>query len=406
MKPVTIGVVGIGGYGRRYMAIIKTLEEEGVARLRVAVIRNRAKYAEQIPDLEKRGVIIRGSLEEMLEKDGADLGIVAIPTGIAEHHPMLIGSLEAGCDVMMEKPPTATIQEMDEMIAAVERTGHWCQIGYQNQARVTVRSLKRMICDGRLGAIRRVAMKGAWVRRDSYYDRNPWAGRLRDRQGRWVLDGTVNNPMSHYLMNALYFAKQEWGSIATPVRVRAELYHAHEIESEDTSALEIETAEGPEVYFFGTLAGEKNTTITIEVVGERGTAVWPASGDVEIRYVDGSTEKIEDPGEGFQVSLFRNALLYRAGEATELDCPLAMTRSVVLATDGAFLSAGRPRPIDAQHLNIYHDDETNSRATEIRGIGEIIDRAFAERKLYSDLGVPWAEATEPVSVEGLTEFHG
>ena len=130
------------------------------------------------------------------------------------------------------------------------------------------------------------------------------------------------------------------------------------------------------------------------------------SGDVEIRYVDGSIEKIEDPGEGFQVSLFRNALLYRAGEAAELDCPLAMTRSVVLATNGAFLSAGRPRPIDAQHLNTYHDDETNSRAVEIRGIGETIDRAFAERKLYSDLGVPWAEATQPVSVEGLKEFHG
>jgi len=405
VKPVTIGIVGIGGFGRRHMTLIKTLEEERIARLHAAVIRNRAKYAEEIPELEKRGVVIRSSLDEMLEKDGADLGIVDIPAGIAEHHPMLIRSLEAGCDVIMEKPPTATIQEMDEMIAAVERTGHWCQVGYQNQARVTVKSLKRMICDGKLGAIRHVAVKGAWVRRDAYYERNPWAGRLRDGQGRWVLDGTVNNPMSHYLMNALYFAKQEWGSIATPVRVRAELYHAHEIESEDTSALEIETAEGAKVYFFGTLAGEKRTTITIEVVGEKGTAVWQASGDVEIRYADGSTGKIEDPDEVFHASIFRNALLYRAGEATELDCPLAMTRSVVLATDGAFLSAGRPRPIEAQHLNIYHDDKSDSRAIEIRGIGEVIDRAFAERRLYSDLGVPWAEATEPVSVEGLKEFH-
>jgi len=403
MLPVNIGVVGIGGYGRTYMRVIETLEGEGVGCLYAAVIRNRPKYAQEAEVLEARGVRIRASLEEMLEKDAQQLGIVAIPTGIPMHRQQMIQSVEAGCDVLLEKPPTATIQDMDAMLAALERTGRWCQVGFQNQAKSTVRALKHLLGEGRLGCIQTVVVKGCWVRRDSYYERNPWAGRLRF-QGEWVLDGTVNNPLAHYLMNALYFAQPEWGRIATPIRVRAELYHAHDIESEDTSAVEIETAEGTRIFFFATLCAEKHSDVLIEVVGDKGTALWPAKGDVEIRLTDGTTEKIPDPGDDCRVGIFRNALLYKAGKVAELDCPLAMTRSLVLAVNGVFKSAGPPRAIAPVYLNVYHDAQANSRAVEIKGISDWIARAFAERRLFSDLGVPWAYRTQFFTLDGFRSF--
>jgi hypothetical protein len=41
----------------------------------------------------------------------------------------------------------------------------------------------------------------------------------------------------------------------------------------------------------------------------------------------------------------------------------------------------------------------------ITGIEEIVARASAERKLYSDLGIPWAVKTRPVDVSDLRKFE-
>jgi len=40
----------------------------------------------------------------------------------------------------------------------------------------------------------------------------------------------------------------------------------------------------------------------------------------------------------------------------------------------------------------------------VRGIEEIVERAFREGKLFSELGVPWAAATEPFSTAGYRGF--
>ena len=92
------------------------------------------------------------------------------------------------------------------------------------------------------------------------------------------------------------------------------------------------------------------------------------------------------------------------GKDDALNCPLSMTRHFMLAMNGAWLSAGVPKPIAAEHLKIYHDDQTDSRGIEIEGINAAIDRAAAEQTLYAEMEVPWAEPREPVSVENLTEF--
>ena len=405
MEPVSIGIIGIGGYGQTYMRTIDVIEREGIGKLTAAVIRNRPKYAEELEPLEKeRGVRVYPTLGEMLAAEGDALEIVAIPTGISTHRPLMIEAVEAGKDVILEKPPAGTIQDIDAMLAALDRTGRFCQVGFQSQGNPTVLGLKRLVCDGKLGAIERVTVKGTWVRRDSYYTRNPWAGRIKTDDG-WALDGTVNNPMAHYLMNALFFAGPR-GACARPLTVQAELYHAHDIESEDTSCVRVTTAEGPTVLFLGTLAANENKPIEIVVEGTKGRAVWPSAGDVAVEYADGATGVVKQPEDetDYRHDVFRNAIGMLRGKDDALNCPLSMTRHFMLAMNGAWLSAGVPKPIAAEHLKIYHDDQTDSRGIEIEGINAAIDRAAEEQTLYAEMGLPWAEPREPVSVENLTEF--
>ena len=407
MEPVKLTIVGIGGYGRSYVAASKRMEEEGLAVLHSVAIRNRPKYAKEVKEYEERGVPIRVSFEEMLELDARDVDLITIPTGIDMHRAMMVPAVEAGRDVILEKPPAATIQDIDAMIEALERTGRWCQVGFQNQSKVTVRKLKRLICDGKLGKILSVAVKGLWKRKDSYYNRNPWAGLFR-KSDQYILDGTINNPLAHYLFNGLYFACDRWQTVAQPVTVRAELYKGHHIKSEDTSALDVTCDNDATVHFFATLCADQQAQPEIEVVGEKGKAHWPAAGDVHITYSDGSSEMIQDPGENARDEVFRNAIRYLRGEDEELNCPLQMTRPHTLAVNGAFESSGGAHKIPDDMLEIYtspDDAEAKDVCTEIPNIGDIIERAFAERKLYSDLGAPWAVATKPFSVENYTRFE-
>jgi predicted dehydrogenase len=403
MKPVGIGIVGIGGYGSAYMSMMDQMEKEDCGKLVAVVIRNRAKYAKEVGALEAKGVAIYPNMTEMLAKSGADIEIVAIPTGINTHCTLLIEAAEAGKHIILEKPPTATIQEMDQMLAVLKRTSRWCQVGFQSQGCSTIMALKHRICGGELGRITYVTVRCKETRNDKYYFRNPWAGKIK-QEGGWLLDGGVNNPFAHQLMNALYYAKPLWGEIAEPVSVQAELYRAHDIDSEDTACLRVQTKEGPVIHFFSTLAGKANLPMEITVEGENGSALWSSKFGTTVDFKDGRKETIPPPPSRWSDDVFRNAIQYLRGEAKELQCPLAMTRNFVLAVDGAWMSAGVPVKIDAKFQNIRRDEKSGALVNEIPGIEELIDRGSAERKLFSELGAAWAVSRKPFALAGFRHF--
>jgi predicted dehydrogenase len=401
--PVSVGVVGIGHYALTYVNCLFAMEEEGLGRFGAAVVRTRGKYPVE-EELVKRGVPIRATFEEMLEKDRGRVEIAGIPTGIESHREQMIQAVEAGMNVILEKPSAATVQDFDAMEEALARTGRFCAIGFQNQYKSTTLALKKEIVEGRLGRIRDVTVEGLWMRDEDYYKRTGWAGKLAV-DGRYVLDGTINNPMAHYLFNGLFFASEERGKAAVPASVRAELYHGHRIEAEDTACLEALCENGARVLFYGTLCSEAENLIRITVYGEKATAVWKIDGPVPITEA-GATRELPDAGDDPRPEIFRNALRFHRGVEAELKCPLSTTRSHVLAVNGAFESAGLPRAIAAEHLNVYQKEAKGREITltAIPGIDALVQRAARERKLFSDMDVPWAYGTKAFEMEGYREF--
>ena len=401
MEPVSFGVVGVGGYAQVHVHAVEVLEKEGLGRLSAVVIRNPSKYKDEVARLEGKNVNIYESFEDMLENETGNVEIIALPVAIHQHKDMTITALKAGFNVLVEKPPAVTIQDLDEMIRVERESRGFCAVGFQSQSENTVRGLKKRICGGKLGEIREVVVKGRWKRLDSYYERNAWAGKFI-YDGKYVLDGTVANPLSHYLMNGLYFASMKWGETASPVRVRAELYRAHRIEGEDTSCLEVEVENGARVFFFATLCGPTNEMPVHEIVGSKGTAKWTKGQDVHIEYGNGEVEIIKDDGADERIEVFRNAARYLRGVDGELNCTLSMTRPFVLTLNGAYESAGTIRDIPKRYLTIKKEGDSVS--TLINGIVEIIDEASEQRKLYSDLGVEWAYPTRYFSLKDYRFF--
>jgi predicted dehydrogenase len=405
VEPVRFGQVGVGGYGRQYFQHILALEGNGMATFGSVAIRTPGKYPEQEKVLAEHNVPIRHSLGEMLEKDRDKIDVICIPTGIDSHRDLLIQSAEAGFNVLLEKPTAATIQDFDAMIEVLERTGRWCAIGFQSQWDTNVIAVKKLICSGRIGAIKEAIVIGNWARNDNYFTRNAWSGSFM-YDDKYILDGTINNPMAHHLFNALYFSSPEWGQTAIPISVRAELYRAHNIQSEDTSCLEMICDNGSKVMFYGSLNSIKTTPPTIEIIGEKGRIEWQAQS--EARLYDGETlvEKIPAHDGNPRKEMFENIARFMRGEDKELYCPISMTRAHVLAVNAAFESAQSPVTIPKEYLKLREDAEDGNIYTEtIPDILELSTRASAERKLYSDMDVPWAVKSKSFSLSGYTKFE-
>lgn len=401
-KRVKICLVGVAHFARDHHRSIRQMEREKLAELSCAVIRHPEKYPEDIRKYSEEGVRVYHSYEDMLESERGRVDLVCLPTAIPDHSHQTIQALEAGYHVLVEKPPAPTIQELDAMVRAEESNPGFCAVGFQNQSKNTVRELKRQICLGRLGEIRSVRIKVAWIRTDSYYRRNQWAGRF-EMGGRYVLDGPTGNALAHYLFNALYWSELTWGKAAMPSEVTAEIYKAHLIQGEDTAGLRVITEGGTEITYLVTLAAERECNPITYIEGDQGAAQWKMGADAVIWY-DGSGqgELILNDGRSEHDEVFRNTVKYLRGEAQELNCPLRMTRPYVLALNGAYQSAGGIKRIPDPYVRRY--EEAGEIHTEVRGINSAINECFRQHALYSEMGLEWATPSRPFRLKDYHEF--
>ena len=401
-KRVRICLVGVSHFARDHYNSIRQMEREKLAELSCVVVRHPERYPEDVQKYRGEGVKVYYSYEDMLKSEQGRVDLVCLPTAIPDHSHQTIQALEAGYDVLVEKPPAPTIQELDAMIEAEESNPGFCAVGFQNQSKNTVRELKRQICLGRLGRIRSVRVRAAWIRTDSYYSRNEWAGQF-EIDGRYVLDGPTGNALAHYLFNALYWCEATWGKAAMPAEVTAEIYKAHPIQGEDTAGLRVITEGGAEIYYLVTLAAEQECDPITYIEGDRGAAEWKMGANAVIwQDESGRGEVIPNDGRSEHDEVFRNTVKYLRGQAEELNCPLRMTRPYVLALNGAYESSGGSKPVPIRYVRRY--EEGGETHTELKGINSAINECFRRHALYSEIGLEWARPTQPFRLRDYHEF--
>lgn len=291
------------------------------------------------------------------------------------------------------------------MVAAVTAAGVVCQVAFRWIWSSDINFLKDRIVAGKLGQIRSVTIRAGWPRRDYYYARNTWAGKLRS-DGNWVLDGPATNALAHQTNNLLYLGSPAAGRFATPTSVRAELYAARDIESHDTAAVEIQTAEGIPLYFLVSHCSETEFGPIIEVAGDKGAGRWTFADGPVVTYADGAEER-----NGREHQLGRDKMVanfFRAAEARDLSlpkCTLADTRNYALAADGMHESSGRIHRIDETFVRRSHDQGDRA-YTVVEGMDDALARAAAGKCLFSDLpdAPGWAAATEAFDLSGYISF--
>jgi predicted dehydrogenase len=288
---IRICIIGVTGFGQVHYSELITHHAAGLSQLVAATIINPDEVPDRCAHLTSIGCQIHSDFREMLAQwsDKADLCIV--PTGIHWHAPMAIAAMEAGMDVLLEKPAAATLADIDAMQATERRTGRRVIMGFQAMYALETLPMKRAVLDGSLGHIREIVSWSLWPRDPSYYARNAWAGRVQVN-GTPVLDSPFNNAVAHQLHMILFLAGANETSSATVTQVRAELYRAKPIESCDTAAIAITTAEDIPCRFVTSHAGRNTVNPIIEVRGELATLRWDYHKNVTIRHHDGRVDSL------------------------------------------------------------------------------------------------------------------
>lgn len=386
-----IALVGVHGFGAHHLRNLDRLEAAGALKL-VAVADPRPPESSQLAG----DVAIFNTLAELLDA-GTAPDVVIIATPIQTHAALGLAALAAGADVYLEKPATASMAQFEELRAAAESAGRAVQIGFQSLGSLALPALADIIADGTLGTVRGFSATGLWVRSKAYYQRSRWAGK-RAIDGMDVVDGVTTNPLAHAVATALHIAGINGAD--TIAAVETDLYRAHDIEGDDTSALRITPKAGPAVVCALTVCAPEQTDPFVTVHGTAGTAVFYYTADVLEITTEAGTTRLAHA----RTDLLENLLAHRSANT-----PLLSS----LENSGAFMrvleavrTAADPAPIAAEHVQWL--GEGAAAHPVVADIGSWVKRATTAQATFSEIGAPWARsapATDVMELWGKTVAH-
>ncbi|MCD4831034.1 MAG: Gfo/Idh/MocA family oxidoreductase [Anaerohalosphaeraceae bacterium] len=392
---IRIATVGTSGYAYSHIERLWSLEKI----YELVAVSDSVSKSTGADECRERGIPVYDSVDDMLVNIQGKCDVVLVATPIHTHFEIAKKCIEAGFDVFLEKPPVATIQDLDNLALFAKSKGKNIAVAFQYLYSSIVKQLKARIVAGEFGTVKRVKGMAGSPRFDSYYNRNNWAGKIR-ADNEWVLDGTINNPLAHMLANELYFASMEAGKMAEPVTVQAELYHGHNIESEDTSSLRIITTDDVEVIFNASLCSDMKIDTTITIECENATIEYVSFGRATITRDDGSVEQLNDSShKGIN-------MLEKLADTFEAKKPYAATleicRPFTLCVNGAFESCGGTYGIDKKYVKTFESDDLVK--TVIEDIDSVLQTAHLKGKLFSEIDVSWAQKSKPFDLSDYKQF--
>ena len=190
-----------------------------------------------------------------------DVDVISIcsPNGLHAEHS--ITALNAGFNVLCEKPMAINVHDCGEMIKAAEKNNKRLFAIKQNRFNPPVIAVKEAIDNGKFGKIHSVQLSCFWNRNEDYY-KNSWKG-TKEMDG-----GTLYTQFSHFI-DLLYWLI---GDIKDTKAYFGNYAHKNIIEFEDTGVVIIKFHNGA----IGTInytvnSYKKNMEGSLTIFGENGS---------------------------------------------------------------------------------------------------------------------------------------
>ena len=178
-------IAGLGSIGRRHFRNLIALGEREIILLRTRKA--------TLPDDELAGYPVETDIQEALEKHTPDAVIVANPTSM--HLEIAIPAAEAGCHILLEKPASHSLERLDVLQEATEKSGSKILVGFQFRYHPTLNKARELIQSNTLGRI--LTVHAHW---GEYLPQwHPWEDYRQSYAARADLGGGVIVTLTHPL---------------------------------------------------------------------------------------------------------------------------------------------------------------------------------------------------------------
>jgi predicted dehydrogenase len=247
-------IAGLGSIGRRHFRNLIALGQKDIILLRTR--------RSTLPDDELAGYLVETDLQEALKKHKPDAVIVANPTSL--HLDVAIPAAEAGCPILLEKPVSHSLERLDVLEKAAQKSGNKILIGFQFRYHPTLNQARELIQSNALGSL--LTVHAHW---GEYLPQwHPWEDYRQNYAARADLGGGVIVTLTHpldYLRYLLGEVDSLWS------------FNGHisplEVDVEDVAEIGLRFANG-------TVGGvhvnyiQRPPVHRLEIVGTEGTLRW------------------------------------------------------------------------------------------------------------------------------------
>ena len=239
--------------------------------------------------LAKHGLEGDGSIRRytdyrrMLEEN--DIRLVAIATESGLHAQIALDCIDAGVNVIIEKPMAMSMADADEIIRRSKAKGVKVCACHQNRFNTAVQEMHRALDEGRFGRLSHGSIHVRWNRNWNYYAQAPW-------RGTWAQDGgCLMNQCIHGIDLLRWMMGDEVDEVYGVTRQQ---FHDY-LECEDVGMAVVKFRNGA----IGTIEGTtnvypKNLEETLYLFGEQGTVKLGGASTNHIDVWEFADERDED----------------------------------------------------------------------------------------------------------------
>jgi predicted dehydrogenase len=380
-----IGLIGVSGYADTLLKLLLAMHHSGEVNLIAVVVINESEEKNKCRELRQLGCLIYPDCASFFAAQKFKLDLCIIPSPIHLHREMTVAALEAGMNVLVEKPLAATVEDVSIIKAASNRFDKFVAVGFQDLYSSDIKLLKSAILSGEIGQVRSISAKVVWPRNSTYYGRNAWAGRLQVN-GRVVNDSPLNNANAHYLALILFLGGRTQNTMADLSKIEGELYRSQQIESFDTASLKMTTSTNIILTIAVSHSAEVSIDPEISVTGSKGSAKWRFGTDCIIQGINGT----RNLGVLDDISA-RGHMLRQVVKHIDDSSVFICTPDIAEAHANLIVKLHSMLPIvEIPAVELYGIETNGATQICIKNIDSIVGHAYASRDLFSSTEAAWA----------------
>ncbi|MFW5774608.1 MAG: Gfo/Idh/MocA family protein [Tangfeifania sp.] len=251
---IRFAVIGCGHIGKRHAEMIsKNPDAELIALCDVRPAEECGVSDYKIP--------FYTDFEELLTAE-KELDVVNICTPNGLHAEMAIKTMEAGFDVVVEKPLTIKKPDAEKILKTSFNTNKNVFTVMQNRYSPPSAWLKQIMDENLLGKIYLVQVNCFWNRDERYYTSGTWHGKA-DLDG-----GTLFTQFSHFI-DIIYWL---FGDVENIRATFADFNHKELTDFEDSGLVHFDFVNGGKCSFnYSTAVYNQNLESSLTIIGEKGT---------------------------------------------------------------------------------------------------------------------------------------